>query len=424
MKILHTSDWHLDCRLYDRRRSDEHLAFLNWLRQTIIDQEIDVLIVSGDVYDNRTPTLESRKTYLHFLTQLYDDNKSGKSRCRHIIITAGNHDSAAFLEADKELLEHFDISVVGREPELIVVPPAEQNQSDDMPAIIAAVPFMSDVELRKSVEGESINERLLHLMEGIRDVYHNIAQQAEEKRKELLQDSPFVPIIATGHLFAQGASSLGTDGGERDIYVGTLEKFPAGDFPDTFDYIALGHLHVPQTVGGQDRIQYSGSPIPIGFGEANQTKRVVLVQWSADGKRTISSLDIPCFQKLVQIASKEKSVIEQKVSELVSDCQQSNQNVWLEVLYRGSEAMGMFNQTIENLLANSPVTLFALRRLGTRETGISRQFEGETLKKLDPVEVFHRAMTTLNVSKEEQDDLLKLYNVILEQVNENTQAGI
>ena len=319
MKILHTSDWHLDCRLYDHRRADEHHAFLNWLRQTVIDREIDVLIVSGDVYDNRTPTLESRKMYMDFLDQLIDDRISGKSRCRHIIITAGNHDSSSFLETDKKILKYFDITIAAKEPELVTIPPAGDGAPNDFPAIIAAVPFLSDVELRKSVEGETVSERSRRLMEGIRDVYQNFAQQAEEKKQELLQYSPFVPVIATGHLFTRGASSLGADGGERDIYVGTLEKFPTGDFPDAFDYIALGHLHIPQTVGGQDRIQYSGSPIPIGFGEANQKKRVVEVQWSADGNLTVTSIEIPCFQKLVQISEKEKSVIEQKDAQLVTD---------------------------------------------------------------------------------------------------------
>lgn len=416
MKILHSSDWHLDCRLYDRRRTDEHQAFLDWLRQTVIDREIEVLIVSGDVYDNRTPTLESQQMYNQFLVQLYTDRLNGKSRCRHVIITAGNHDSAAFLETSKQILEFINITVVAKEPELVVVSPAKNDEPDDMPAIIAAIPFLSDMELRKSVEGENAAERSRHLMEGIRDVYKNFAQQAEEKKQELLQNSSFVPVIATGHLFTQGASSLGADGGERDIYVGTLEKFPAGEFPDAFDYIALGHLHVPQTVGGQDRIQYSGSPIPVGFGEASQKKRVVEVQWTADGNQTVTSVEIPCFQKLVQISSKEKSEIEQQVTELINVCQQNNQNVWLEVLYRGCEAPGMFNQKLEDLLANTPVALFAFKWLGTQEAGISRQHNGETLRKLDPVDVFQRTMISQKVPEEERNDLLVMYKEILEQV--------
>ena len=424
MKILHTSDWHLDCRLYDRRRSDEHQAFLNWLCQTVIDREIDVLIVSGDVYDNRTPTLESQLMYNQFLVQLYKDSLSGKSRCRQVIITAGNHDSAAFLETSKQILQFFNITVVAKEPELVVVPPAGNGEPNDLPALIAAIPFLSDMELRKSVDGENAAERTSHLMEGIRDVYQSFAQQAEEKKQELLQNSPFVPVIATGHLFTQGASSLGADGGERDIYVGTLEKFPAGDFPDAFDYIALGHLHVPQAVGGQERIQYSGSPIPVGFGEAKQTKRVVEVEWTADGKQAVTSIEVPCYQKLVQISEKEKSVIEQKVAQLISDCQQNEKDVWLEIIYRGSEAPGMFNQKLENLLANSKVALLAFKWDRTRDAGISRQFKGETLRSLNPVDVFQRTLISQKVPEKEREDLLIMYKIILEQVNENTQAGI
>ena len=423
MKILHTSDWHLDCRLYDRRRADEHQAFLNWLRQTIIDQEIDVLIVSGDVYDNRTPTLESQQMYNQFLVQLYKDRLSGKSRCRHVIITAGNHDSAAFLETSKQILQYFNITVVAKEPELIVVSSAENGESDDFPAIIAAVPFLSDVELRKSVDGENAAERSQRLMEGIRSVYQTFALQAENKKQELLQSSPFVPVIATGHLFTKGASNLGADGGEREIYVGTLEKFPAGDFPDSFDYIALGHLHVPQVVGGQDRIQYSGSPIPVGFGEANQTKRVVEVQWSADGKQTVTSIGIPCFQKLVQISEKEKSVIEQKVAQLVNECKENNQSVWLEILYQGSEHIGTFDREVEKILENSPVTLLAFKWLSTREACVSRLFKRETLRSLSPDDVFQRTLNSYNVPKEKREELLIMYKGIVNQViNENTQT--
>ena len=122
MKILHTSDWHLDCRLYDRRRTDEHQAFLNWLRQTVIDREIEVLIVSGDVYDNRTPTLESQQMYNQFLVQLYTDRLNGKSRCRHVIITAGNHDSAQRLAFARPLLArqglHINVHFPGFVPSL------------------------------------------------------------------------------------------------------------------------------------------------------------------------------------------------------------------------------------------------------------------------------------------------------------------
>ncbi len=423
MKILHTSDWHLDCRLYDRRRADEHQAFLNWLRQTIIDRDIDVLIVSGDVYDNRTPTLESQQMYNQFLVQLYQDRLNGTSRCRHVIITAGNHDSAAFLEISKPVLQFFNITVAAREPELVVIPPSGNGKPDGLPAIIAAIPFLSDVELRKSVDRETVSERKRHLMEGLRDVYQNLAQQAEEKKQELLQNSPFVPIIATGHLFTQVTSSRGANDGERDIYVGNQNLFPAEDFPSAFDYIALGHLHVPPVVSGQDRILYSGSPIPIGFGEAKQTKCVVEVQWTADGRQTVTPVEIPCFQKLVQISEKEKSVIEAKVAQLVNECKENNQSVWLEILYEGSEHIGTFDREVEKILENSAVTLLAFKWLSTREACVSRLFKRETLRSLSPDDVFQRTLNSYNVPKEKREELLIMYKGIVNQVvNENTQT--
>ncbi len=413
MKILHTSDWHLDHRLYDRRRTDEHRAFLDWLCQTIIDREVDILIVSGDIFDNRTPTLDSKQLYFRFLTQLYESRLSGLSKCRAVIITAGNHDSASFLETDKPILRYLNISVVAQRPEIIVIPSSETSSPSDFPAIIVAMPFLSDVELRKSSPEESAEDKAVNLMLGLRSVYRSMATEAQTRQSELLQTYPYAPIIATGHLFAQGSKSLGSDAGERDIYVGSLGQFPAGDFPQQFDYIALGHLHVPQTVGGEERIQYSGSPIPIGFGESGQTKRVIEVNWGADGIPVFTSLPVPQFQKLVQISESDKSAIEQRVKTLVEESKQSDQCVWLEIVYRGVEAPGELPQTIDEILSDSNITLLAFKWIGIREVGISPLFKGETLQSLDPIEVFKRTLTSMYVKEEERDDLIKMYEEIL-----------
>ena len=126
---------------------------------------------------------------------------------------------------------------------------------------------------------------------------------------------------------------------------------------------------------------------------------------------------------MVQISEKEKSVIEQKTAQLISVCQQNEQNVWLEILYRGSEAPGLFCQKMEDMLANTPVSLLAFKWLGTPDAGISRQFKGETLRSLDPVDVFKRTLISQKVPEEEREGLLNMYKEILEQVvNENHQA--
>ena len=175
----------------------------------------------------------------------------------------------------------------------------------------------------------------------------------------------------------------------------------------------MGHLHVPQTVGGEERIQYSGSPIPIGFGESGQTKRVIEVNWGADGIPVFTSLPVPQFQKLVQISESDKSAIEQRVKTLGEESKQSDQCIWLEIVYRGVEAPGELPQTIDEILSDSNITLLAFKWIGIREVGISPLFKGETIQSLDPIEVFKRTLTSMYVKEEERDDLIKMYEEIL-----------
>ncbi|MGE6439813.1 exonuclease SbcCD subunit D C-terminal domain-containing protein, partial [Psychrobacter sp. NPDC078370] len=111
--------------------------------------------------------------------------------------------------------------------------------------------------------------------------YDNVADIAKTKQADLIKTHQrYIPIVATGHLFASGGKTT-EDDGVRELYVGSLGKISADMFNDGFDYVALGHLHVPQRVGGRESIRYSGSPIAMGFGEAKQQKQVLLVQFGA-----------------------------------------------------------------------------------------------------------------------------------------------
>lgn len=414
MKILHTSDWHLDCRLFNQKRTEEHKAFLDWLRDTIIQRQTDVLIVSGDIFDNRTPTLESQNLYMQFITALVEDRLAGKSACRCAVIVGGNHDSPAFLEVTKPIFKYLNITVAARKPEIVVVKP-EKNGEQGL--IIAAMPFLSDMDLRKSVEGENAQEKSLHLMEGIRDAYKVCEKEALEKKAELQSNTNvYIPLVATGHLFAQGGTCVEGENAERDIYVGNIEKFPAGDFPESFDYIALGHLHVPQKVGSQDRIQYSGSPLPIGFGEAAQNKQIIEVEWDKEGKQIVTTIPVPKFQNLVQISGAHKAQILEKVKALIEQNQTSDSSVWLEVLYKGKEHAADFLQCLTDTLKDSRVILLAFRCESNREQTLTASFKGESLKTLNPAEVFQRTLDSLNIPKDKHEELIALFAQIQEEL--------
>ncbi len=249
MKILHTSDWHLGRTLYGRKRYKEFVAFLDWLIDTIEKEAIDTLLVAGDVFDSTTPSNRAQELYYQFLYRV------SISCCHHVVIIGGNHDSPTFLEAPKNLLRALNVHVMGcmsetLDDEVIVLYQHEQPQ-----AIICAVPYLRDKDLRTVTPGESINDKTKKLLEGLENHYTAVCTLAKEKRKMFRQAGyDQVPIIAMGHLFTSGGKTTEGDG-VRDLYVGSLAHIPATVFPAEIDYFALGHLHMPQIVDNTRHIR-------------------------------------------------------------------------------------------------------------------------------------------------------------------------
>ena len=274
LTILHTSDWHLGRRLYGRMRYDEFEAFLSWLQDAISTQKVDVLIVAGDIFDTMTPSNRAQALYYEFL------GKVSKSCCQHIVIVAGNHDSPTFLDAPSNVLKFLNVHVIGTACEDLNDEVLVLDAADGTPhCIIAAVPYLRDRDVRSSAAGESADSKDANVIKGIRAHYDEVASIAKAKQAKLAEvHQRHIPIIATGHLFAAGGTTT-EDDGVRELYVGSLGKISADMFDEGFDYVALGHLHVPQRVGGREHIRYSGSPIAMGFGEAKQQKQVLLVQF-------------------------------------------------------------------------------------------------------------------------------------------------
>lgn len=276
LKILHTSDWHLGRRLYGRLRYDEFESFLQWLEDTISAQQVDILIVAGDIFDTMTPSNKAQALYYEFLGRV------SRSCCQHVVIVAGNHDSPTFLDAPSNVLKFLNVHVIGTacddlEDEVLVLGDNDNNPH----CIIAAVPYLRDRDVRSSSAGESADSKDANVIKGIRAHYNEVASIAKGKQVELIKiHQRHIPIIATGHLFAAGGKTTDDDG-VRDLYVGSLGQISADMFDKGFDYVALGHLHVPQRVGGLESIRYSGSPIAMGFGEARQQKQVLLIQFGA-----------------------------------------------------------------------------------------------------------------------------------------------
>lgn len=398
MNLLHTSDWHLGRMLYGKKRYDEFSAFLDWLIATIADQNIDCLIVAGDIFDTTTPSNRAQTLYYQFLCKL------AKTDCRHVVIVAGNHDSPSFLDAPKDLLKALNVHVIGQRSEDvkddILVLTTPQGQAE---ALLCMVPYLRDRDLRKVEAGETLKDKEQKLIHGIKQHYHDIAQAGADKRAELGSD---IPLIATGHLFAAGGR-LEEGDGVRDLYVGSLGQVGVDVFADLFDYVALGHLHVPQTVGGCAHVRYSGSPLPMGFGEAKQQK--ILCKVSFDGSAPqIHQLDIPVFQRLVKISG-DLATLRDQLTSLVHQ----KASIWVELVYSGSEIAPRLRDDMEELVAGSAVEILRLQNKQIVERILSQNHGSESLEDLSVHDVFERCLTTQDHPDVQQDDLRDAYNEIL-----------
>ncbi len=310
LTILHTSDWHLGRRLYGRMRYEEFEAFLSWLEETISAQKVDVLIVAGDIFDTMTPSNRAQALYFEFLGRV------SKSCCQHVVIVAGNHDSPTFLDAPSQVLKFLNVHVIGTACDDLTDEVLVLNDVDGTPhCIIAAVPYLRDRDVRSSSAGESADSKDANVIKGIRAHYDEVASIAKAQQAKLAEaNQRHIPIIATGHLFAAGGTTTDDDG-VRELYVGSLGKISADMFDECFDYVALGHLHVPQRVGGRESIRYSGSPIAMGFGEARQQKQVLLVKFGEASKQVTDETspskaidEVISFQATETVAPIEKSV--------------------------------------------------------------------------------------------------------------------
>lgn len=406
MKILHTSDWHIGSTLYGRKRYDETEQFLQWLVETIKNHSIEALLVAGDVFDTSTPSNTAQELYYRFL------NEVSRTNCRHVIVTAGNHDSPSFLDAPKVLLKAFNVHVVGsaaerEEDEVYVLKDADNNPE----VIVCAVPFLRDRDVRQSSEGESYRDKENRLVEGIILHYQKVYDEACKERNELGKS---LPIIGMGHLFIAGSSIYKRSGevnGERDLYVGSLGQVPADRLPP-FDYFALGHLHIPQKVAGSETIRYSGSPMAMTFDEIHQQKSVVIVDIH-DQNVDIQTVPVPAFRHFDQIKGDWDS-IEASLRRLKEESFAG----WVEVIYEGQEAIGNLRERVYKLVENTSIEVLKIQN-AMLFNAVMKQYEKEVeLQDLNPADVFDQCLTDHGIPDDQKVVLKGLFSEVCRQISE------
>lgn len=292
MRLLHTSDWHLGQSFHQFDRRAEHQAFLDWLLGVLEAEAVDVLLIAGDVFDTSNPSAQAQAQLYRFLAE-------ARRRVPHlgIVMTAGNHDSPGRLEAPAPLLSALDAHVlgqVGRQGDVdaalgrLLVP--LRDAAGHEAAWCIAMPFLRPDDLPR-VEGADDPYAA-----GVAALYRRAFELADARRQ------PGQAIVALGHLHLAGGEV--SEDSERRIVIGGAEALPAGIFDPRIAYVALGHLHRAQRIGGDPTRRYCGSPLPMSFSEVGYRHQVVLVDLVGEGVAETREMVVPRSVDLLQVPAK------------------------------------------------------------------------------------------------------------------------
>lgn len=397
MIFIHTADWHLGNQMHEIDRHEESQNFLRWLKNLIVEKNAETLVVAGDIFDTANPSVDARRLYYTFLASLVD------TCCKNVIIVGGNHDSAVMLDSAKELLEVLNIRVVGSINNLL---PSQicfelKDSGENVCGICMAVPFVREVELRNLLsDGEKCPDEELYL-KVYQKLYTLVFEEAEK-----LRNGRAIPVIATGHLYANDlegrlsdkkANEKCDDGMKVLDVLGTLGNVPSSVFPPV-DYVALGHIHYSSVVAKNPAIRYSGSPFVMGFDEANRPHHVLCVEIEKTGEKSnlnVEKIETPetnLYRRISGTLAEIKAELEELSKKSKSDKNADrNQPVFIELCYKrelGVSAQEFLAEAIKSLPENVNVVSWKIADSEKILSSSFDKFEASEIKNLDDKEIF------------------------------------
>lgn len=407
MRILHTADWHIGKQLYKHDLEDETLLFFDWLIETIHKERIDVLLVSGDVFDLANPSVKDRKSYYHFLSRLIGCNIK-------VIITGGNHDAIGVLNAPREILETLDITVVGGATQPISEELIEIRSDDGkISLVVAAVPFLRDKDLRNADTDVLYANRTTAIRAGIKKHYEDLAKICKERYEG-------IPVIAMGHLYVRSAL---TSESEREIHVGNTAAVEVDYFDPVFQYVALGHIHKPQKMSKNNMVRYSGSPIALSFSEKEDPKQILLVEIK-DGKvLEPTALPVPKSRELRRF----KGSLEEVKKRLTDYEPTFPLTSLVEIEIQEEHYNPLVNASMESLVElyskNGAFTIIKGKtsfKQGSKNTA-DLFHAGQHINDLEPIDVFKTLIQDGTYQDKEREEIIASFKQLLEEMQEEGQ---
>jgi exonuclease SbcD len=408
LRLFHTADWHLGHTLHGVSRQLEHQQFLNWLLAELLSKQADALIIAGDIFDSANPSAAAQ-------AQLYEFVVHAKKQqpALNIILVGGNHDSATRLDAPSSILNALGVHVVGGlqrdyqrgiDWQRLIVPLT--NATGEIKAWCGAMPFLRNADLPSSEADDP-------LVTGVKTLYDELFTRMQQQAQHGQS------LIMTGHCYMVNGNV--SELSERKILGGNQHALPVELFPKAIDYVALGHLHLAQTVGANSHIRYSGSPIPLSFDESHYVHSVLQVELKAGQGAAITKLKIPRHIELLRLPnSKAFATLSDVLAQLESvelAAVDESQHPYLELRIKLDKPEPSLRQQIEEVIARLPVRLLKITTAYTGNDGSLADFACEQrLEELQPLDVFQRCYAN-KYDTDAPDDITALFNELVESLS-------
>ena len=407
MRLFHTSDWHLGQNLHGQERDFEHACFLEWLLRQLKLAQPDVLLIAGDIFDTVNPPVKAQERLYDFIVSAHEQQP-----LLTIVMIAGNHDSGSRIELPAPLMRRLRTHALGRvmwlddgqlDAERLLLP--LPNASGEIAAWCLALPFLRPAE----VTGAHLGDNYLR---GIGQVHEWLIEAANAKRQ------PGQALVAISHAHMAGGSV--SEDSERSLIIGNAEALPASLFGSSISYVALGHLHKPQKVNGEERIRYSGSPIPLSFSEISYQHQILDVVLDGETLVSVEPILIPRSVNLQRLGPAPLSQILLQLADLpnIDLLAETQRQPWLEVRVTLDEPQPDLRHQVESALQGKAVRLVRIAAEYAGNRGADGAEDGSVLIELDqltPQQLFSRAWLD-NYGSEVDEQTLKDFAELLQDV--------
>lgn len=400
MRILHTSDWHLGQELYNYKREDEHLEFFRQLTDYVQEFRPDVMVVSGDIFHTAMPSAATRRLYVEALLKIHQAKSD-----MMVVVTAGNHDSAARLEVDSSLWQFFSVHVVGalrRDGQKVLT--NEHIITVPGKGFIVAVPHVYPQNIPLPAEDGN----------RMRALFTNLLQRTAELNIQKL------PVVVMAHLAVDGCDITGHQNSLGA--VGGMDFEPVSVFNGHYDYVALGHIHRQQSVPtGNKKVRYSGTPVAVHFDE-DYVHAISIIDVDYNAEPKVQSLPVVPLRPLLTIP--EKPVDFDVALEMLNNFDPEKE-AYIRLYVNLNDGLPPdCSEKAANVVKGKKCRFCTFKRFENIQHKMSRDFEDispDQLRDLSPLEVARRYMESKGFSKDLSDKYVEMMDEVMIKMKEQQQ---